>query len=242
MTNNREAALEALDKAIDKAEFVKKRYDAFRYPKKDAYEGQLFADFANSINAFRTYLNDAKAALQAKTVTRSEVDVEELVSKFGDAHDSEDYPFKGEDYDLELLTFAFDWLKHQGHLHSKGLLGQPERREVDVERLKIERETGSMMTNHLILRTGNYVSGWNNCIDHLHSKGLLDGDQWQPIKTAPKVGSHILVACPHEHGFVQNIVRFNTVTGEWTNGLWALVHQPTHWMPLPEPPQTGESE
>lgn len=64
MTNNREAALEALDKAIDKAEFVKKRYDAFRYPKKDAYEGQLFADFFNSINALRTHLADAKTALR----------------------------------------------------------------------------------------------------------------------------------------------------------------------------------
>jgi len=57
---------------------------------------------------------------------------------------------------------------------------------------------------------------------------------WQPIETAPKDGSDVLI--------------YNPVSGEmfvcyWSKGRWKFaVHivmkdEPTHWMPLPEPPK-----
>jgi hypothetical protein len=61
---------------------------------------------------------------------------------------------------------------------------------------------------------------------------------WQPIETAPKDGPPILA-----YGEGQIAVC------EWSScGYWSLVHvgmyaadgywaEPTHWMPLPEPPK-----
>lgn len=60
-------------------------------------------------------------------------------------------------------------------------------------------------------------------------------DRWQPIETAPRDGP-ILAVETSEHGAdVPAVV-------EWRDG-WrsyddrSVVLQPTHWMPLPEPPQ-----
>jgi hypothetical protein len=61
---------------------------------------------------------------------------------------------------------------------------------------------------------------------------------WQPVETAPKVrGKHILmfgVGKPH-------ILRCAFV-GYWWDNRWRVafseaVCEPTHWMPLPTPPQ-----
>jgi hypothetical protein len=54
--------------------------------------------------------------------------------------------------------------------------------------------------------------------------------QWQPISTAPKDERWILVARRNEQG-----VAF------WRSGYWHLggvmyFNNPTHWMPLPDPP------
>ena len=60
---------------------------------------------------------------------------------------------------------------------------------------------------------------------------------WQPIETAPKDGSFILLASPK---------------GRIADGFWSLVYgvwswpyvmvEPTHWMPLPERPNAQGEE
>jgi len=54
--------------------------------------------------------------------------------------------------------------------------------------------------------------------------------QWQPIETAPKDGKEILVWCP--------VVGYAVVRA-W-NGSGERLSEPTHWMPLPGPPNTNK--
>lgn len=59
--------------------------------------------------------------------------------------------------------------------------------------------------------------------------------KWQPIETAPKIE-------------LAEVVLWNGKTvcaGSWWEGSWSTLHdyidpQPTHWMPLPEPPKEAE--
>lgn len=67
--------------------------------------------------------------------------------------------------------------------------------------------------------------------------------EWQPIETAPKDGSHILVSCQYEGGerrsYVVVWVKPFKGDGYWgdTDEFDPMWHQrPSHWMPLPEPP------
>ena len=61
---------------------------------------------------------------------------------------------------------------------------------------------------------------------------------WQPIDTAPKDRTKVLTYGPLKDGsgFYQE------VQGYWKSGYWpvVLMHnslEPTHWMPLPDPPK-----
>lgn len=72
--------------------------------------------------------------------------------------------------------------------------------------------------------------------------------EWQPIETAPKDGTTVIIGRDMgDFGFVRGYGRFDGKDGSFLSG-WishgfseyhgnlGLAH-PTHWMPLPEPPQ-----
>ena len=55
---------------------------------------------------------------------------------------------------------------------------------------------------------------------------------WQPIDTAPKDGTEVLLWWFRRH------VVGSYVAGGWTDeSLGQYDVSPTHWMPLPEPPE-----
>lgn len=68
--------------------------------------------------------------------------------------------------------------------------------------------------------------------------------QWQPIETALKDGTPVIVFCPDNHPEEQ------VMCGQWysyAGGFWGI-HiddqriEPTHWMPLPAPPENLASD
>lgn len=63
--------------------------------------------------------------------------------------------------------------------------------------------------------------------------------RWQPIKTAPHDGSEILAYW--DQGKVMSIVAYslspNREGWQWADDT-GYVSNPTHWMPLPDPPST----
>jgi hypothetical protein len=70
---------------------------------------------------------------------------------------------------------------------------------------------------------------------------------WRPIETAPKDGTEVLLYCP-EQGVARgrwNDCRYaSNPRPYWTNDAERLFgvsrtrsDQPTHWMPLPAPPE-----
>ena len=66
--------------------------------------------------------------------------------------------------------------------------------------------------------------------------------EWQPIETAPRNGRPIF-CWSHDAAFCGMWVGYwNALEGRWRD-LWVSDEdednvQPTHWMPLPEPPNT----
>ena len=60
--------------------------------------------------------------------------------------------------------------------------------------------------------------------------------EWQPIETAPRDGTDILVG--YTTGEIC-ILHFDAATFAWWDHLGAYEFpDPTHWMPLPPPPET----
>ena len=75
--------------------------------------------------------------------------------------------------------------------------------------------------------------------------------EWKPIETAPKDGFPYLFFYPNAIGMRRYSSRY-WATGEWRHGGktitegWSdewrqlrLEDDPTHWMPLPEPPKSA---
>jgi Protein of unknown function (DUF551) len=60
-------------------------------------------------------------------------------------------------------------------------------------------------------------------------------EKWQPIETAPRDGTMVLVFRAPETGYEKRVYGVDyTKGGEWW--LSRTQMQPTHWMPLPPPP------
>lgn len=60
--------------------------------------------------------------------------------------------------------------------------------------------------------------------------------EWQPIETAPKDGRDALIA--YSDGYIA-IGWWSDENQQWCwQNLYLSVMNPTHWMPLPEPPTT----
>lgn len=85
---------------------------------------------------------------------------------------------------------------------------------------------------HLI--AGNIVEG--SAANPLPVKLVQDG--WQPIETAPKDGSSVLVYEGFEpivtEGWWDAEDEMWRPSGSRNYPFW---HQPTHWQPLPDPPE-----
>lgn len=64
---------------------------------------------------------------------------------------------------------------------------------------------------------------------------------WMPIETAPKDGTEILLGWfDPMQGHSKDVCTWNIISDRWFNGQGPLsrhhAYQPTHWIPLPEPP------
>lgn len=63
--------------------------------------------------------------------------------------------------------------------------------------------------------------------------------EWQPIATAPKQGDVLVWSPPHHNDVVRDgdysVVRYDDGSG-WHIAGNIYATAPTHWMPLPEPP------
>lgn len=60
---------------------------------------------------------------------------------------------------------------------------------------------------------------------------------WQPIETAPKDGTRILIATRSIDGGVQLVAWFGPACAAFYDETGDSYIDATHWMPLPSPPQ-----
>ena len=68
--------------------------------------------------------------------------------------------------------------------------------------------------------------------------------EWQPIETAPKDGKYILAVRNAVGHRAVTVIVFDEVLG-WVGRTVEdekkmVKYQPTHWMPLPEPPEATQ--
>ena len=63
--------------------------------------------------------------------------------------------------------------------------------------------------------------------------------EWQPMETAPKDGTIVLGYDRKAKKWNVKFMTYHTTMtgGYWRNEVVTGVFNPTHWMPLPEPPK-----
>ena len=67
--------------------------------------------------------------------------------------------------------------------------------------------------------------------------------EWQPIETAPRDGTYVLLYWPRGDGIHETVVEGHFYTARDGDEFWWAVSRledrtdPTHWLPLPAPPK-----
>lgn len=74
-------------------------------------------------------------------------------------------------------------------------------------------------------------------LETLKSAVSRAGETWQPISSAPKDGTEILA---YDEGAMMLTCWLEDEGAWWDNG--AMNPAPTHWMPLPDPPQDATTD
>lgn len=80
-----------------------------------------------------------------------------------------------------------------------------------------------------------YNDGWNDCIDHLHKRGLIRGCEWRPLEdTKPEEGDIVAVLWPngswHQAKYISGDFWFQSVNSKHLCNKVGF----THWMPIPK--------
>ena len=76
--------------------------------------------------------------------------------------------------------------------------------------------------------------GERKAYDQGYMEGFDLARQWQPVATAPKDGTHVLIYASPRDG----LEGFQTVAAYHDDAGWCVceLRYATHWMPLPAPP------
>ena len=105
---------------------------------------------------------------------------------------------------------------------------------VGYSAMTTQRETriSDARLKELIAHWGDYINGAGYDTKLALRELAAMRREWQPIETAPKY-QVVLLAGRWLSG------RWEVATGEWLISRWPFVGegQPTHWMPLPAPPE-----
>lgn len=119
---------------------------------------------------------------------------------------------------------------------------------VDLEELKKE-----VINNNLYgiqVRVSSVVGVMDETINILHSQGHLN-QGWRDIESAPKDGTEVLVYCPtmldsgvcwayyYKYKFQENN-EIESIEGFYMGKDFGWCDNPTHWMPLPQPPKNED--
>ncbi len=62
-------------------------------------------------------------------------------------------------------------------------------------------------------------------------------ERWQPIETAPKDGRDVLACWADCPGWNARALRYDATDAAWKNEDDHSYREPTHWKPLPSPPE-----
>lgn len=91
-------------------------------------------------------------------------------------------------------------------------------------------ELGTSLKHYMPIHKDMAVSAMRVVLDRIARPS--SEERWQPIETAPRDGTYVLVAARHE----QATAFFRD--GRWSMGAGVYFARPTHWQPTPSRPTT----